>query len=252
MGTYGIAQIKAIYGLRTQRDDMALQKDSEGFWINPGASMPGGWQGNYALENARKLAYILQNQYGWTIDAISAWFSAISYESAFDPSKIEGNLLSPTKNSGVGYVQWTPSDNLIRFCNEWGVDWKLTSSQCRKWELERTTTDSNIKQWFVMSPYIDLYSQYFTRAPCQTMNDFTHATLSQYSMLELCAMIPEFYTRPASWANVDNWHRNEAAGNYWYTQLTGENPPQPPDPGPGPGPITTHKKFFMYLGRRKL
>lgn len=209
---------------------MALHKDSEGYWINPGGSMPDGAFGQYAKENAQKLAGEFVYAYGWTIDAVCGFFSAITYESAFDPTKIEGNLSEPTKNSGVGYVQWTPSAQLISYCNTWSVDWRLTSSQLRKLELERTTTDSDIKQWFVMNPYYALYMEHFTKEPPATFMEYSKSTLQEYSMLELCAMIPEFYTRPASWDDTSKWYRNEEAGNFWYEYLTGEAPPTPPTP----------------------
>ena len=203
--------------------------DSEGYWFSVGSYIDGGAFGEYAQANAVRLAYALMNTYGWTLDSVSAWFGAVTYESQFNPAQIEGNLTTPTRNSGVGYIQWTPSDQLISFCEGWGVDWRLTSSQLRKWELERTTTDSEIKQWFVMGQYARLYREQFPNGaePPSTMNGFTKATLSTYSMLELCAQVIEFYTRPGSWENVDNWKRNEESANRWYEIISGAEPPTP-------------------------
>lgn len=218
---------------------MASTLDSEGFYSDVGGvTLDGGRMGEQAQWNAQRLAYILEKDYNWSIDAISAWFSAITYESGFNPGCCEGGVYPPTRSTGVGLVQWTPSTNLIDFTNEWGVYWYLVSSQCRKFELERTTTDSNIKQWFVMEPYYSFYMDNIGtgREPCRTFDEFTHATLTEYSMLELCAMIPEFYTRPASWDSTDNWYRNAEAGNFWYNALTGELPPTPPGPRPDPFP----------------
>lgn len=230
--------------------------DIEGFYSNVGGvTFEGGRFGPEAQYNAQRLAYILENEHGWTLDAISAWFSAITYESGFNPGCCEGGVYPPTSSTGVGLIQWTPSGNLIDFTDAWGVEWYYVSSQTRKWELERTTTDSNIKQWFVMDPYYNLYMSVFHKEPCATMDDFTHATFQQYTMAELCAMVIEFYTRPASWNNTDNWYRNEEAGNFWYNALTGEFPPVPPGPTPGGGKgpdlkIRNIPWYYFRKGRR--
>lgn len=207
---------------------MAHLLDSEGYYYSIGSYLDGGAYGEYGTANAIKLANALQYVYGWTLDSVSAWFGAITHESQFNPAQIEGNITIPTANSGVGYIQWTPSSNLISFCDTWGVDWKLTSSQLRKWELERTTTDPDVKQWFLIQRYYDLYKSQFPtgKEPPATMMAFTQATLADYTMLELSAQVIEFYTRPASWQNTDNWARNAADALKW-KEIISEGP-QPP------------------------
>lgn len=201
--------------------------DKEGYYSVVGGNINGGWQGEEAKHNGLLLAAELKNNYGWTLEAIAAWFSALSYESTLNPGKIEGNAPQPSRNTGVGYIQWTPSTDLTAFADTWGVPWYLTSTQLRKWELERTTNDSDIKQWFVMQPYLTLYETYFTKPPAATMDVFSRATFSDWSLLELCVMVIEFYTRPGSWENTDNWYRNEVAGEYWYQVISGVLPPTP-------------------------
>lgn len=223
---------------------MATLLDKEGYYYSIGAYIEGGAFGVYATSNAKNLASELINNYGWTLDATSAWFGAITYESQFNPAQIEGNLTTPATNSGVGYIQWTPSAQLISYCDQWGVDWRLTSSQLRKWELERTTTDPDIRQWFLIKQYYDLYKSVFPLSePPASMDAFTHATLSEYSMEELSAQVIEFYTRPGSWANTDNWYRNAESANQWYEILSGGLPPTPGKKSKGM-PIWMQIRYF--------
>lgn len=237
---------------------MAHDIDKEGYYYSVGSYITGGAYGEYAESNARKLAGELTINYGWTIDAVSAWFGAITHESQFNPAQIEGNYTVPQTNTGVGYIQWTPSAQLISFCNDWGVDWKLTSSQLRKWELERTTTDTDVKQWFLIGRYYNLYKSIFPneKEPPATFEEFTHATLTEYSMVELSAQIIEFYTRPASWQDTSKWYRNAEDSTYWYELLTGQKPPIPPGPEPGspegiltfqPGLYTKPNRWVSHL-----
>lgn len=201
--------------------------DSEGYYSNVGGNINGGWEGEEALHNGQLMCSVLIQEYGWTPDSVSAWLGAISYESALNPGKIEGNLPSPGTNTGVGWIQWTPSADLLSFADGWGVAWYLASTQYRKWELERTTTDSDIRQWFLIKRYLDYYHLFFNSDPPSTMDAFTHATLSQYTFEELSAQIVLFYTRPASWQDTDKWKRNAETSAYWYEVATGELPPIP-------------------------
>lgn len=234
---------------------MAQGIDSEGYYYATGAYIEGGAYGERATSNAKKLAAELIYNYGWTEASVAAWFGAITHESQFNPAQIEGNLSSPAKNSGVGYIQWTPSAELISFCNSWGVRWQLTSSQLRKWQLERTTTDSDVKQWFLIGRYLQLYKSVFPNSnPPATMDAFTKATLLQYSFEELSAQVIEFYTRPGSWQNTANWYRNAEDARKWYKIISGVDPPPPgpgPGPGPGPSPVGGSKsKFYMWMKRQ--
>lgn len=221
---------------------MGAMLDSEGYYYSTGSYITGGAYGEYAEHNALKLASELYTNYGWTKDAVSAWFGAITFESQFNPAQIEGNLTTPTTNSGVGYIQWTPSSELISFCNSWDVRWQLTSSQLRKWELERTTTDSDVKQWFLIQRYLNLYREVFPDSdPPATMDAFTKATLEEYTMQELSAQIILFYTRPASWENTQNFYRNAEAADYWYQKIYGDLPE----------PKTEQKMpIWMYLRKK--
>lgn len=224
---------------------MAHTIDSEGYYYSVGSYLDGGAYGEYGQSNAIKLAHALMDIYGWTLDSVSAWFGAITHESQFNPAQIEGNLTAPTANSGVGYIQWTPSSDLISFCDSWGVDWRLTSSQLRKWQLERTTTDSDIKQWFLIGRYYDLYKSVFPtgKEPPSTMMDFTQATLADYTMRELSAQVIEFYTRPGSWQNTDNWTRNAEDAFRWREIIS--DTPIPPTP-------SKKKKMPLWLMLRRI
>lgn len=219
---------------------MGASLDSEGYYYSVGSYIDGGAYGPYAESNAVKLAGELIHNYGWTEVATAAWFGAITFESQFNPAQIEGNLTTPTTNSGVGYIQWTPSSQLISFCEQWGVRWQLTSSQLRKWELERTTTDSDIRQWFVMQPYVTKYHSVFpNNTPLPSMQAFTQASLNQYDWTQLSAQIILFYTRPASWDNTENWYRNAKACEYWYSKIRGV-----------PTPISKKKMPVWMMVRR--
>lgn len=216
------------------------QLDSEGFYYVIGGEFPGEkGKNDYALHNADLLWSYFIKTYHWTLPAVCAFFGAITYECGFNPRLIEGGLVTPTRNSGVGYVQWTPSTNLTAYANQWGVPWYLSSTQMRKLELERTTTDSNIRQWFVMNPYKAKYledfseeSIYYTQDSFCSTADFVNGNTPR----SLSAQIVEFYTRSGSWANKDNWTRNAEMFSFFYERYSGQEPPTPPDTPTPPTP----------------
>lgn len=232
-------------------------QDIEGFWHRRN-----GYLGNfseYAKYNALLLASLLREQ-GWSNYGIAGVFSAITYESQFDSQLIEGMFThpertaewlkqNPTASIGAGLLQWTNGyRQLISFCEGWNIDWKLNTSQVRKLELERTTPDSNVRQYFsTIETYRNIWNANFSKNPPATMTDYVKATTSQWSYREMATAWILFYTRPSSYADQSNWNRNAEAMEFWYNYIE-ENPePVPPTP-----PIQERRKMpiWFYLKRR--
>ena len=197
------------------------QLDSEGFYYVIGGEFPGEKGKNeYALHNADLLWSYFIKTYNWTLPAVCAFFGAITYESGFNPRLIEGGLTTPVKNSGVGYVQWTPSTNLTDYATQWGVPWYLYKAK-----------------------YLEDFPEssiYKTQDDFCSKADFVNGNTPR----SLSAQIPEFYTRPGSWANKDNWTRNAEMFSFFYNRYSGQDPPSPPTP---PTPPTPGKKSGLKV-----
>lgn len=202
-----------------------IGKDSEGFYYN----YPNGYMGA-STEEAKSNAVLLANmllECGWSLYGIAGFFSAVNYESQFDPRCIEGMKSeeylrkNPYSAVGAGLIQWTNGYNqLIKYCDEWGIDWKLASSQVRKLELERTSKDSNIIQYFsTIKTYRKLWDENNQNPPPATMTQYVTATAEKWSYLEMAMAWILFYTRPASYADKNKWQRNAENMKKWYEFL---------------------------------
>lgn len=218
---------------------MAILQDTEGFYYSTDEYL--GNPSDYAISNARLLASMLINNYGWTDYGCAGVFSAISFESQFNPQCIEGRRSEEYARAhindavGVGYVQWTPPYNIITWADDRGLDWKLSSTQCQKLEAERNREDV---QYFT-SPYRIQYWQTYTggTTPPYTMIEYTTATPEQWTALQMAAAWILFYERPESQYNVSNYQRNEEWVTYWYQVITGQPLPTPPTVYPPGTPI---------------
>lgn len=224
-----------------------MPKDREGFWTTEcSLSKPTpGSENQYVKDNALLLTSMCLATGTYSMYGVAGLLATASMECSLNPALIESG--SDIYHGGAGLVQWTPAyTHLISFCENWGVDWKLVSSQLRKLELERTTPDYDIKQYFPTMHRTE-YVAYIGKEPIPTMTKLLNCEPSEYSALELAASWVTGYTRPDSWANTDNWERNARWIAHWYEYISGH--PLPPTPTPT-GKKKKHSIIFM-LGRRR-
>lgn len=218
---------------------MAILQDTEGFYYSTDEYL--GNPSDYAISNARLLASMLINNYGWTEYGCAGVFSAISFESQFNPQQIQSFRsesyvrANPTQHVGCGYVQWSPGMVLLSWCDSQGLDWRLSSSQCQKLEMERRREDV---QYF-LTDYRVAYWQAATggTVPPQTMDSYVTAQPTMWSPLQMAAAWVLFYERPGSLYDVSKYHRNSEWVTYWYQVITGQPLPTPPAVYPPGTPI---------------
>lgn len=148
--------------------------------------------------------------YGWTINAISAVLGNMQSESGINPGIWEN--LTPYAG-GYGLVQWTPYS---KYKNWAGSQWENNGPlECARIVYEF----NNGLQWqndtLTWPQYI--YNQ----------SDFPTSTESP----EFLAWVwLQNYERPGNF----NQPERATQAAWWYTYLTGEDPPVPPEPVPPP------------------
>lgn len=155
--------------------------------------------------------YVQANNSNWSINAVAAMCGNFAHEGVMNPAQWQYGF-GKDENDGYGLGQWTPATKLFNFLS--GTPWS------------RTTIDGQIamvaneaatgQQWIPTSAY-----------PL-SMNDFL---VSTDSVEYLASAWLYDWERPADPAATESDRRKSAT--YYYTLLTGE---EPPDPGPGPGP----------------
>lgn len=88
------------------------------------------------IENGTECAKKLNQQYGWSRNAIVAWLANAQQESSLDPGAFQGG--SGNWSQGVGYMQWTPGTNLqIRAQAIGRTDYLTTDCQLAVIDYER-------------------------------------------------------------------------------------------------------------------
>lgn len=200
-----------------------------------------------ANDNVDMIYSILYNL-GWTVNAISALCGNIQHEGGMNPwrwqsDKVPSVTQSPWTNRGYGLVQFTPGGKYINAAEAkaiagYGPNFSdVTGSQ---------------NDGYAQVHFIDGYADYYpTSAYPLSYAEFKASTESP---AYLASAWLYNYERPENPAGSEA-QRQESA-EYWYTYLSGEEPPTPPDPpGPGPGPGPSYRirriPIWMY-GRRRL
>lgn len=155
------------------------------------------------------------NHPDWTVNAVSAMCGNFQHEGAMNPAQWEyGKGMSTTWGYGLG--QWTPATKLLNFVEGAGYSRTSIEGQIAMVANEAATG----QQWISTSAY-----------PL-SMNDFL---VSTDGVEYLASAWLYDWERPGDPAATEGARRASAA--YYYTLLTGEEPPDPgPGPGPGPGP----------------
>lgn len=169
-----------------------------------------------------------ENEYGWSLNAISAMLGNIRHEGIMNPAQWQYGFTVGNPKAGYGLCQWTPSTNLTDWAESTGRN--RLSMDCAieriKFEL-----DSGI-QYYPTSKYPLSFAQF-------VISD------EPPSYLALCWLYN--YERPKNPEATEQIRKDSA--DYWYEYLTGEEPPDPPDP---PTPITQKTMpIWMYPSFRK-
>lgn len=209
-------------------------------WSTGVKKMADYYSGNYFLSlpqmqvNATYL-YGLLNREGWTLNAIAGGMGNWQTESTLNPG-IWQNLKENPK-LGYGLVQWTPSTKYTDWCASQGLEPSYMQSAVARLSYEVSHPS---EQWGETSQYPMSFSDFIT---------------STESPRYLAMVFLYNYEKPK---NLNQPKRGTQA-EYWYTYLSGEEPPDPgpgPDPGPEPGPpdkniYTSGRNLLIPLLRRR-
>lgn len=184
------------------------------------------------MENNATLFYGIFNQYGATLNAISAMLGNMQSESGINPGIWES--LNPYAG-GYGLVQWTPYTKY----SEWaGSGWQDNGPK----ECQRIIYEAeNGLQWFE-NPSAPIVN------PPMSFAQFLKSTESVDTLANYFLW---FYEHPA----VTIQPQRATQAREWYQFLSGVEPPDPPDPphppGPGPGPIRRTGKMPVWMMLRR-
>lgn len=180
------------------------------------------------MENNAKLFYARMSGYGFSLNAIAAMLGNIQTESSINPGIWQN--LRPLGKSGYGLVQWTPFTKYT----EWaGAGWQDNGDK----ECERIAYEfDHGLQYAPTSSYPITAKDFKTsdKAPAYLATAFLYN-----------------YERPSNL----NQPKRRTQAEYWYTFLSGMEPPQPepPDPehpDPEYPPEPEHTKMNAWLWSR--
>lgn len=178
------------------------------------------------MQNNARIIYEYLLEKGWSVNAICAVIGNMEVESKINPNVWES--LTVNINRGYGLVQWTPSTKLSDWCAENGLDYTDGYAQ-----LERIIYESdNGIQWF-QNPAVTPPN------PPITFKQFTTSNLPLETLANYWCW---YYEHPAE----EYLYGRGQYALYWYSYLTGEDPPTPtPTPVPTPSDIRKMPVWMM-------
>lgn len=198
------------------------------------------YSGNYYLSmpqmqtNATYI-YGYLNAEGWSINAIAGLLGNTQTESTHNPGIWQSLKQNP--NLGYSLTQWTPSTKYTNWCSANGLTPSYMQSALKRilYEVEHPS-----EQWVVHSSYPLTFPEFVVSDDSPYYLGMTF--LNNYEM-------PGNLNQPARGRQAE----------YWYTYLSGEEPPDPgpdPDPGPEPGPpdkniYTSGRSILIPLLKRR-
>ena len=180
------------------------------------------------MTNNAWIVYYRLSAYGWTDEAISAILANMQYESSINPGIWES---LDAYAGGYGLVQWTP---YTKYSSWAGTNWQNNGDrQCEriKYELD------NGLQWDKTSHYV----------PAQYKMDFADFVQSHEDVGYLAKVWLYCYEKPRDPASKEQ--ERDTAGRYWYSVITGEEPPEPPEPPSPTGNVPIWLLFKFNEGR---
>lgn len=196
-----------------------------------------------AIANANEIYAILYNR-GWTLNAVCGLLGNVGYESGYNPWRWQSDNVQPTGNSpwtniGYGLTQFTPAGKYINDDNA-----KNQPGYSPNFSNKAGSVYDGQAQITFINEYADYYPSEYSSL---SYADYKKSTESPATLAKIWL---HNYERPGdAGTSVENDRAQEA--EYWYTVLSGEEPPpEPPTPpGPGPGPGERKKSKLIYYLR---
>lgn len=174
------------------------------------------------MTNNAWIVYYRLGAYGWTDEAISAILGNMQHESTINPG-IWQDLTEYT--GGYGLVQWTP---YTKYSTWAGAGWQNNGDiQCERINYE---LDQGL-QWNSDGSYV----------PSEYKMEFADFVQSHADPGYLAKVWLYCYEKPSN--PSDKEVDRATAGGYWYSVITGEDPPDPPEP---PQPISNIPIWMLF------
>lgn len=189
-----------------------------------------------ATDNANQIYGVLYAR-GWTVNAVSGLLGNMEIESGYNPWRWQSDNVQPTTNSpwskiGYGFTQFTPGGKYINDPNAQAIS---------GYGPNFSNQAGLVTDGYAQMVYVNQYADY----------DETDNYPLSYAQFKVSTQSPAYLAR--CW--LYNYERprdpgatvaqREAAAEYWYNILSGEEPP--PDPGPGPGPSWPKTKLPIWM-----
>lgn len=192
-----------------------------------------------ALDNANQIYGVLYAR-GWTLNAICGVLGNMGAESGYNPWRWQSDSIgastgSPWTNKGYGFVQFTPASKYIDAASAiatqgYGPNFSDKTGFTSDGYAQMVFVDEHA-DYYATSSYPESYAEF--KASLQSPAYLARAWLYNYE-------------RPADPGATESARAENA--EWWYTTLSGEEPPPDPGPGPGPGPSPrTGGKFWIYM-----
>ena len=182
--------------------------------------------------NAVYVYQVLKYIYGWSDTAIAGLLGNMQYESSINPGRWQGDNVG--KGPAYGLVQWDPYTKYTNWCASEG-------------RTDPSDMDNNIERIIYEVNHNIQYIK--TKGYPETFVEFTQSTKDPYYLA--CAFAWNYersyvvlYGTESEKENLRQVRGNGA--NYWYTYLTGLEPP-PPTPIP-----KFKKKMPVYMMCRRI
>lgn len=185
-----------------------------------------------AQENARMIYGILSAN-GWTVEAISGLLGNIESESGYNPWRWQGDKIgvstgAPWTNKGYGLTQFTPANKYIG-----------NASSFTGYGPNFSDKTGNNSDGYAQMLYLNDHADYIkTSAYPLSYEEFKQSS-EDAGYLAIVWLYN--YERPADPSSTKA--ARKAAGEYWYSVLSGE---EPPTPTPISGD-TTILKYIIFM-----
>lgn len=197
------------------------------------------------VDNAMMIYGIL-NSYGWTLEAICGALGNMTAESKLNPGQYELGHGTPTEPYGYGYgvglIQWTFPGNWS-YPNPWLYWCQINNiaigdgnaqldllNHAGESSYETMGLDRSIWGWIPTSSYPQTFPQF------KQMTGSVNDTVRCF-----------FYNMERPGPGDSSESNRLYYGAWWYSYLSGQDPPTPPGPGPGPSTDGSSMSIFFYL-----
>lgn len=213
-------------------------------------------------QNAYYIAYVMINQYGFTLNSVAGMLGNWEGESHINPNVVEGAWSSGGPDSrypglgryGYGLAQWTPWYGLVGSTATERRNYHGTNSPTfGQWCLDKgySISPAGKPQAATMEVQLEYMAQGL--GGWSNNSGYFAMTWAQFKVsTESASKLAEVYYRNYERSAAANPGNRPTLAQKWYDYLLpffGGGPG--PGPGPGPEPPTPSKYNFLYGGKRK-